>query len=181
MARTHPASSLKVLDIAAGSGVWGIGVAQKTPGARITAVDFPRVLDVTKLVCERHGLSERLTCIAGDVLQADYGTGYDVAILGHILHSEGESRSKQLISKVFDALVPGGTVAIAEMIPNDDRLGPLFPLIFAVNMLVNTDDGDTFTFAEMSAWLRAAGFVNPRLLEVPSSSPLILATKPASV
>jgi hypothetical protein len=94
------------------------------------------------------------------------------------LHSEGPGRSRQLIRKVFKALAPGGTIAIAEFVPNDERTGPPGPLIFAINMLVNTTVGDTFTFAEMSQWLREAGFKNPRQLNAGGPSPLILATKP---
>jgi hypothetical protein len=108
----------------------------------------------------------------------DYGTGYEVATLGHILHSEGERRSRALLKKVSAAMAPGGTIAIAELIPDEDRTGPAQALIFAVNMLVHTDEGDTFTFGEMSAWLREAGFVDPRKLEVPGPFPLVLATKP---
>ena len=65
-----------------------------------------------------------------------------------------------------------------EFLVNDDRKGPPMALLFAVNMLVNTDTGDTFTFEELSGWLREAGFTNPRLLEVPAVSPLVLATRP---
>ena len=82
------------------------------------------------------------------------------------------------MKKVFDALAPGGTIAIAEWIPNEERTGPPPALIFAVNMLVATEEGDTFTFGEMSAWLREAGFENPRTMDVPSPNPLVLATKP---
>src|SRR5205823_1043448 len=81
-----------------------------------------------------------------------------VATLGHILHSEGEKRSRELLRKVFAALAPGGTVVIAEMVPNDERTGPPFALFFALNMLVHTDTGDTFTFAEMKSWLEQTGF-----------------------
>ena len=94
------------------------------------------------------------------------------------MHSEGRERSRQLLRKVFKALAPGGTIAIAEFVPNDARTGPPAPLIFAVNMLVNTSVGDTFTFAEMSRWLREAGFQKPRQLDAGGVSPLILATKP---
>jgi hypothetical protein len=83
------------------------------------------------------------------------------------------------LGRVFDALAPGGTVAIAEFLPNDDRTGPPAPLIFAVNMLVNTHEGDTFTFPEISQWLQGAGFENPRLFDAPSVSPLVLADRPA--
>jgi hypothetical protein len=101
-----------------------------------------------------------------------------VATIGHILHSEGRERSHRLLRKTFGALAPGGTIVISEFMPNDDRTGPPMPLIFAVNMLLHTEAGDTFTFAEMAGWLREAGFANPRLLEAPAPSPLLLATRP---
>ena len=86
--------------------------------------------------------------------------------------------SRELLRKVFAALAPGGTIAIAEMVPNEERTGPPFALIFALNMLVHTDAGDTFTFGEMTKWLRETGFVEPRQLEIPGPSPLLLAMKP---
>ncbi len=101
-----------------------------------------------------------------------------MATLGHILHSEGAARSRALLHKTFQALAPGGTIVIAEFLVNDDRTGPVNGLFFAVNMLVNTDQGDTYSFNEISAWLREAGFVNPRTLDAPGPSPLILATRP---
>jgi hypothetical protein len=101
-----------------------------------------------------------------------------VATLGHILHSEGEARSKALLKKTFHALASGGTIAVAEFLVNADRTGPMSGLSFAVNMLVNTDCGDTFSFEEISAWLGEAGFVNARTLATHGPSPLILATKP---
>jgi ubiquinone/menaquinone biosynthesis C-methylase UbiE len=169
---------ISVLDIGAGSGVWGIALAKQSPQVRIRAVDWPQVLEVTRRVAAKHGLSDRLTTAPGDFFEADFGTGHQIATIGHILHSEGAERSRRLLKKAFSALAPGGTIAIQEFVPNDQRTGPPNALIFAVNMLVNTDAGDTFTFEEMSAWLREAGFVNPRQLDVPSVSPLVLATRP---
>jgi 2-polyprenyl-3-methyl-5-hydroxy-6-metoxy-1,4-benzoquinol methylase len=169
---------LSVLDIGAGSGVWGIALAQQSPLVRIRAVDWPRVLKVTRRVAKRHGVADRLTAAAGDFQKADFGSGHQVATIGHILHSEGEERSRRLLRKTFAALAPGGTIAISEFIPNDDRKGPPQALLFAVNMLVHTDAGDTFTFREIAGWLKDAGFKNPRLLEAPAPSPLVLATKP---
>jgi len=168
---------ISVLDVAAGSGVWSIALAEKSKQVRVTVVDWPGVIPVCKKVTARQGVADRYSYIPGDLLAVDYGTGYQIATLGHILHSEGPERSKKLLKKVFDALAPGGTIAISEMVPNDDRTGPPHALIFAVNMLIHTETGDTFTFAEMSDWLKAAGFVNPRKLEIPAPSPLILATK----
>lgn len=169
---------ISVLDIGAGSGVWSIALALQSPQVRIHAVDWPNVLEVTKKVARHHGVAERLTTAPGDFFEANFGSGHRVATIGHILHSEGRERSQRLLKKVFAALAPGGTVAIQEFMPNDERTGPPNALIFAVNMLVHTESGDTFTFAEMSQWLRDAGFINPRLLDVPSVSPLVLADKP---
>jgi ubiquinone/menaquinone biosynthesis C-methylase UbiE len=169
----------KVLDLAAGSGVWSIALVESSPHVRATAVDWPEVLPVTRQVTQRRGVADRYRFVEGDLLEVDFGAGYHAAVLGHILHSEGEARSRRLLKKVFDALAPGGAICIAEMVPNQDRTGPAHALIFALNMLVHTDEGDTFTFGEMSRWLTETGFVNPRQLEVPAPSPLILADRPA--
>lgn len=171
-------SMVSVLDIGAGSGVWGIAMAHLSPRVRIRAVDWPDVLEITATVARRQGVGDRLQTVPGDLLEADFGTGHQVATIGHILHSEGRDRSRRLLRKTFQALAPGGTVVISEFVPNDGRTGPVTPLLFAVNMLVHTDAGDTFTFAEIASWLRQAGFVKPRMLEAPAPSPLILATRP---
>jgi precorrin-6B methylase 2 len=169
---------VSVLDIATGSGVWGIAMAKESPMVRVRAVDWEHVLDVTRRVTTRFGVADRFEYIDGDILAADLGSGHHVATLGHILHSEGEERARKLLGRVYDALAPGAHVAIAEMVPNDERTAPAFPLIFAVNMLVHTDAGDTFPFEEMKAWLAETGFANARTFESPGPSPLLLATKP---
>ncbi len=168
----------RVLDIAAGSGVWGIAMAQRYPQAQITVVDWEGVIPVTKKVVARHGLAARFDYIPGDILEVDYGAGYDVALLGHILHSEGEARSRTLLRKVWQALSPGGIVAIQEWLVNEDRTGPPNGLIFAVNMLVNTEQGTTWSFGQINSWLNEAGFGNAYTLDSPGPSPLILAKKP---
>jgi precorrin-6B methylase 2 len=174
LAFSGPAS---VLDLAAGSGVWGIALAQSSPHVRVTSVDWPGVLSVTRETVARFGLSDRFTFHAGDLLEAEFGSGHNAATLGHILHSEGPDRSKALLKKVYQALAPGATIAIAEFLVNPDRTGPVNGLIFAVNMLVNTDTGGTYSFEEISQWLKDAGFTDARTLAGPGPSPLILATK----
>jgi ubiquinone/menaquinone biosynthesis C-methylase UbiE len=169
---------VRVLDLAAGSGVWGIALAQKSPRVTVTAVDWPGVLDVTRKVAARLGVAGQFSFVAGDLATADFGRGHDIATLGHILHSEGQQRGRALLKKTFDALAPGGTIAIAEFLVDDARTGPPVSLIFAVNMLINTDEGDTWSFGEISGWLREAGFRDPRTVDAPGPSPLILATKP---
>ena len=174
-----PGQTPRILDLAAGSGVWGIAAAQQHAQARVTAVDFEGVIPVTRKTVARLGLESRVDFISGDVLKADLGSGYTVAIIGHLLHGLGAKDSQDLIRRVAGALAPGGTIAIAEYLVKKDRTGPPFSLIFAVNMLVFTEKGDTFSFEEISGWLQEAGFQNARLLEAPGPSPLILATKPA--
>jgi SAM-dependent methyltransferase len=168
----------RVLDLAAGSGVWSIALAQSSQAVHVTAVDWPEVIPVTRATVSRFGLTDRFSFIEGDLLQADFGSNHTVVTLGHILHSEGRERSRTLLAKTFRALAPGGTIAIAEFLVNAERTGPPNGLFFAVNMLVNTDSGDTYSFEEIGGWLVEAGFTDARLLESPGPSPLILATKP---
>jgi precorrin-6B methylase 2 len=169
---------VRVLDLAAGSGVWGIALAQSSPNVRVTAVDWPGVLETTKKMVNKFGLTNQFSFTSGDLQHADFGSGHNIATLGHILHSEGEKRSKELLAKTFKSLSPGGTIAVQEFLVNKDRTGPANGLIFAVNMLINTDEGSTWSFEEIGSWLKDAGFVNPRTVEAPGPSPLILATKP---
>lgn len=170
---------VSVLDVGAGSGVWGVSLAEKSKQVQVTAVDWPRVLKVTQHVATRHGVADQFTFAPGDFSTADFGRNHQYALIGHILHSEGPTRSKELLKKVFAALAPGGTVVIAEWLVNESRTGPLPGLIFAVNMLVNTEDGDTFSFTEIAKWLKDAGFTDPKLLdEFQCPSPLITAVKP---
>ena len=168
----------RVLDLASGSGIWGIVLAQKSPRVQVTAVDWAGMIPTTKRITQKFGVGARFKFIEGDLLEADFGSGYDIATLGHILHSEGEERSRQLVKKTFRALKSGGAIAIAEWLVNDQRTQPLPPLMFAVQMLVNTEKGDTFSFNEIKSWLEEAGFKKVRKLEAPGPSPLILATKP---
>ena len=167
---------VRVLDIAAGSGIWGIALARQSPLVRVTAQDWAEMIPTTKRITQKFGVADRFTYIQGDVLRADFGNDYDIATLGNILHTEGEDRSRKLLKKVFGALKRGGTVAIGEWLVNDDRTGPLNGLIFAVNMLVHSERGDTFSFKEIKRWLEEAGFKKVRKLEAPGPSPLVLAT-----
>jgi ubiquinone/menaquinone biosynthesis C-methylase UbiE len=169
---------VRVIDLAAGSGIWGIAVAQKSPQVRVSAVDWAGMIPTTKRITQKFGVRDRFDFIEGDLSEANFGSGYDVATLGHILHSEGEQRSRQLLKKTFGALKSGGTIAIAEWLVSDDRTKPLPSLMFSVQMLVNTEKGDTFSFNEIKKWLEEAGFKRVRKLEAPGPSPLILATKP---
>jgi len=169
---------LGVLDVACGSGVWGIAVAQADPAASLTLQDFPGVLEHTRGYAEREGVAERCTYLAGDLKQVDFSTGrYDVALLGNIIHSEGEASSRDLFRRLHRALRAQGRVVIIDLLPNDERTGPPWPVIFALNMLVNTETGDTYTLAEYTKWLKEAGFTRVETADIGSHSPLIIANK----
>jgi len=112
---------MRVLDVAAGSGVWGVALAERSPRVRVTAVDWPQVLDVTLSVARRFGVGDQVETRAGDVFEIDLGGDHQVAVLGHILHSVGESRSRALLAKVHQALAPGGAIAIAEFLVDEAR------------------------------------------------------------
>jgi len=169
---------LRVIDVACGSGVWGIAVAEADRDARVTAQDFPVVLETTKVYLERHKVTPRFDFLPGDLKEVDYGKDrYDVALLGNIVHSEGEKSSRALFGKLAKALRPGGKIAVIDMIPNDERTGPPFPLIFALNMLLHTELGDCYTLDEYTRWLREAGFGKVDTVDIGSHSPLIVGTK----
>lgn len=168
-----------VLDVACGSGIWSISFAQAEPSAQVIANDYPKVLDtVTRGYVEREGLSSRYRYAPGDIKQAQIPReSCDLILLGNIVHSEGESASRAIFRKSFELLKPGGQVAIIDMIPNDERTGPPFALIFALNMLVNTATGSTYTLPEYRNWLAEAGFSDVTTVDVGSHSPVIVAHK----
>jgi len=176
--RIYAGEPLRLLDVAAGSGVWGIAAAQRSPATRVVAFDLPETLPHTRRNARRHQVADRFEFSPGDIRTDDFGSPeFDVAVLGHICHSEGAEHTRRLLAKVGRAMKAGGLIAIAEFLPDEGRSGPPLPLLFALNMLVHTREGDTFTFSEFAAWLKEAGFDDVRPLETPSPSPLILATR----
>jgi ubiquinone/menaquinone biosynthesis C-methylase UbiE len=169
---------MQVLDVACGSGIWGIGIAEADTDARITAQDFPGLFATTREYVSRHGVADRFDYLPGDLKTVDFGENrFDLALLGNIVHSEGEESSRDLFRRLHRALKPGGRIAVIDMIPNDERTAPPFALIFAINMLINTEVGDTYTLAEYTAWLNEAGFTRVETADIGSHSPLIIGIK----
>src|SRR5262245_61981857 len=167
-----------LMDVAAGSGAWSIPFAQAIPDARVTVVDFPEVTRITRQFTDRFGVSNQYDYVEANLREADFGRGkYDLIILGHIIHSEGEKWGKKLVEKSYDALRPGGMLLIAEMVPEDARSHRWIPLIFGLNMLMLTTEGAVFTMREYRQWLKDTGFTRIQAIEAPAPSPLILAIK----
>jgi len=169
---------LSVLDVACGSGVWGIAVGEADKDAKLTMQDFPAVLEHTKEYLKRHDVIDRADYIAGDLKEVDFGEErFDVAILGNIAHSEGEDSTRDLFKRINRALKPNGKIVVVDMIPNDERTAPPYPLLFALNMFINTSVGDCYTLAEYTDWLNEAGFSKIETADIASHSPLIIGTK----
>lgn len=157
----------KALDVAAGSAVWSIAFAERYRSLRVTAHDFPGVLVETRSFVARHGLSDRYDYLAGDLKSVEFGRDrFDLALLGNIVHSEGEESSHALLGRLHDALRQGGQIAIIDFLPEPDRTGPPQAVLFALNMLVATTAGDTFTLPEYTQWLAAAGFAEVRAVDI---------------
>jgi len=168
----------KILDVAAGSGAWSLAFARAIPEARVTTVDFHEMTPITREFAEKFGVAAQYDYVEGDLRQVDFGREmYDLVILGHIIHSEGEKHGKELLRKSYAALRPGGKLLIGEFVPNDARTGPAMPVLFGLTMLLQTDEGNVFTLREYRTWLKAAGFGKVTTIPVPPPSTVILATK----
>lgn len=169
---------LTVLDVGAGAGPWSLAMLQRDRSARAIAVDWPHVLEVTRRYAADFGCLDRYEFRAGNLREVDYGESCcDLAILGHICHSEGAQHSRELFAKLKRALRPGGKLLVADMVPDEARREAAFPLLFALNMLLHTTEGDTFTLGEYTAWLEGAGFARVETLANTGPSPLIVATR----
>ncbi|MBI3450169.1 MAG: class I SAM-dependent methyltransferase [Acidobacteria bacterium] len=173
-----PGRKLKVLDIAAGHGIYGITVAVKHPGAEVVAVDWPGVLAVAKENARAHGVEGRYRTIAGSAFDVDLGSGYDVALITNFLHHFDPPTCEIFLRKIHAALAPGGRVFTAEFVPNDDRITPPQAARFALTMLVGTDRGDAYTFADLDRMFRAAGFGGSELRRLdPLPSAVVISRK----
>ena len=153
-----PEKPLKVLDIAAGHGLFGIAFAQRYPQAQVTAVDWPQVLEVASQNAAQTGVGARHHALPGSAFDVEYGTGYDLVLLTNFLHHFDVPTCEALLRKVHASLAEGGRVVTLEFMPNADRVSPPTAAGFSLTMLATTPGGDAYTFAELDAMLRATGF-----------------------
>ncbi len=160
MANEGKQEPIEVLDVAASHGLFGFSIARQNPNAKITALDWANVLEITKANAARWGLSGRLTAIAGDAFTVDLGGPYDVILLPNLLHHFPFNENVKLLQRIKAALKPNGRVFTLEFVPNEDRVSPPAPAAFALVMLASTPQGDAFTFAELESMFAAAGFAS---------------------
>jgi SAM-dependent methyltransferase len=169
---------MRVLDVAAGHGVFGITIAQAHPHAEITALDWRNVLEVAKENAQKAGLHSRYRTLPGSAFDVDFGTGYDVVLLTNFLHHFDEPTNTRLLKKTHAALTPGGRAVILEFVPNDDRVSPPLAAGFALTMLAGTPDGDAYTHRQIDAMCRNAGFRATTLHPLhPSPEAVVMAEK----
>jgi 2-polyprenyl-3-methyl-5-hydroxy-6-metoxy-1,4-benzoquinol methylase len=149
---------IRVLDIAAGHGLYGIEVAKQNPEARIVALDWAPVLQVARSNARKAGVEGRYDGIPGSAFEVDYGGPYDIALLTNFLHHFDPPTCVGLLKKVHAALKPGARAATLEMVPNEDRVSPPMAAGFSLTMLATTAFGDAYTFRELESMYREAGF-----------------------
>ena len=151
------AGPVRVLDIAAGHGLFGIEVAKLHPEASIVAVDWAPVLEVARANARKAGVESRYGLLPGSAFDVEYGGPYDIVLLTNFLHHFDPPTCVGLLKKVRAALKPGGRVAALEFVPNEDRVSPPFAASFSLVMLLNTPSGDAYTFSQLEAMYREAG------------------------
>jgi ubiquinone/menaquinone biosynthesis C-methylase UbiE len=158
---------LRVLDIAAGHGMYGIAFAKQNPQVEVTALDWPKVLEVAKENAQAAGVADRYETKPGSAFDVDYGTGYDVVLLTNFLHHFDKETCETLLKKVRAALADGGRAVALEFVPNDDRVTPPQAAAFSMQMLGGTPSGDAYTFVELERMLQNAGFARSEMHELP--------------
>jgi len=157
----------KVMDIAAGHGLYGIAIAKQNPNAHIYAVDWAAVLAVAEENAAATGISDRFHKITGSAFDVEFGSDFDLVLLPNFLHHFDIATCTKLLMKVHKALKPGGRVAILEFVPNEDRVTPALPAMFSLMMLSGTPSGDAYTYAQIESMLKAAGFKDSSLHPMP--------------
>ena len=169
---------LKVLDIAAGHGLFGIVVAQHYPNAEIYAVDWGNVLTVATENADRMGVGDRHHLIAGNAFDVDFGNDYDVVLVTNFLHHFDAETCTNFMRKVNGSLNADGKAITLEFIPNDDRISPPAEALFPLVMLAATPAGDAYTYAELKKMFEDAGFSrNEHVPLPPTPQHLVISTK----
>ena len=174
---TASAGPMRVLDLAAGHGIFGIVLAQRNPNAEIVAVDWGPVLEVATENAKAMGVGARHRALAGDAFKVDYGSGFDVALVTNFLHHFDWQTNVAFLKKVAGALKSGGRVVVLEFVPNEDRVTPPMAARFSLMMLAGTASGDAYTFRELRGMLTEAGLKDVTAHPLQGPQTVLIATK----
>jgi predicted nicotinamide N-methyase len=178
VARLDLSGHRSMIDVGGGSGIYTIAVLQAAPEMSATLFDRPLVTEIARRKLAEEGLTGRVTLVNGDFYVDALPHGHDLALLSAIIHQNDSDQNVELYRKVFDALVAGGTVVVRDFVMSEDHTHPPDGAFFAINMLVNTPGGSTYSFEEISKDLEAAGFVAAELLHRGEMDSLVSARKP---
>ena len=148
----------RVLDVAAGHGLFGITLARHNPRAEVHALDWEAVLRIARANAEEAGVGERYHLMPGSAFEVEFGGGYDLVLLTNFLHHFDPPTCEALLRKVRAALKDGGRAVTLEFVPAEDRVSPPAAASFALTMLASTPAGDAYTFSELEGMFRRAGF-----------------------
>jgi 2-polyprenyl-3-methyl-5-hydroxy-6-metoxy-1,4-benzoquinol methylase len=162
--------TVRILDVAAGHGAFGIAFAERHANVEVTALDWPGVVAVASEHARARGVGARYRTIAGSAFDADWGTGYDIVLFANFLHHVGPADCERLIARARAALLDDGRVVTVEFVPNEDRVTPAATAGFALVMLCTTEAGDAYTFAEYERMFRSAGFARNEMSALPPST-----------
>ena len=163
-----------VLDLGGGSGAYSIAFAKASADVRCDILDVPEVVPLTKEFVTRAGVDKQVKVRAGDMLQSDFGSGYDLIMLNAICHMFSEEQNQDLFRRAHHALAPNGRLAVQDFILNPEKTGPLHAALFSLNMLVGTESGASYTESAYSDWMKAAGFAEVKRINLPGPSDLIV-------
>jgi trans-aconitate methyltransferase len=162
----------RILDIACGSGMYGFSLLKRFPQAHLVLNDYANVLRLTEADAERIGLRERCEFRPGDLFADDLGSGYDLVLAVNIFQIYGPAKIEQLARRLHQAMAPGGMLVVCGPIPDEERRANRFALMFGMNMLIFTQEGDIYTFSEYQRMLTAAGFRDLTAREVAGPRPM---------
>jgi SAM-dependent methyltransferase len=181
IAQIGPPPFEHLLDVGGGPGTWTVAFLRARPDARATLFDLPDVVPIALRHLTEAGLADRVDLAAGDFEQDDWlPGGCDLAWVSAIVHMNSRAENRALFAKVYAALRPGGRVLLRDVVMEDARTHPPAGALFAINMLVNTPGGGTFTFGELAEDLAAAGFVHSKLLHRDEAmNSVVQASRPA--
>ena len=168
-----------LLDLGGASGTWTIPFLRLNPKARATIFDRPDVIPMARRMMKKVGLAKRVRLVAGSFYSDIMPTGADLAWVSAIVHQNTRAQNRAMFAKVFSALVPDGRILIRDIVMDGSRTRPATGALFAVNMLVATPGGGTFTFGELKEDLSSAGFVKAKFLRRGEGmDSVVCATKP---
>jgi len=164
----------RILDLGGGSGAYSIAFAKTSPDVRCEILDVPEVVPLTTEYVSQADVSAQVGVRAGDMLQDDFGSGYDIIMLNAICHMFSEQQNREIFRRARQALAPNGRLVVQDFILNPDKTGPQHAALFALNMLVATDAGASYSEPEYTQWMKAAGFTNLSRINLPGPSGLIV-------